>query len=55
MLRAVVVKSHCSLDSVIGRDGDDILLKNFEGKVFRYPDPIATYSPLLYFALGRNE
>lgn len=29
-------------DSIIGRDGDDILLKNFEGKVFRYPDPMAT-------------
>ena len=27
-------------DSVVGRDGDDLLLKNFEGKVFRYPDPI---------------
>ncbi|MBL0928335.1 MAG: KamA family radical SAM protein [Phycisphaerales bacterium] len=24
---------------VVGRDGDDVLLKNFEGKVFRYPDP----------------
>lgn len=22
-----------------GRDGDDILLRNYEGKVFRYPDP----------------
>ncbi len=27
-------------DCVIGRDGDDLLLKNFEGKTFRYPDPI---------------
>ncbi len=27
-------------DSVVGRDGDDILLRNFEGKVFRYPDPL---------------
>lgn len=24
---------------VIGRDGDDLLLRNYEGKVFRYPDP----------------
>ncbi|MBL8813821.1 MAG: KamA family radical SAM protein [Planctomycetaceae bacterium] len=27
-------------DTVVGRDGDDLLLKNFEGKTFRYPDPI---------------
>ena len=27
-------------NSVVGRDGDDILLKNFEGKTFRYPDPL---------------
>jgi lysine 2,3-aminomutase len=26
-------------DSVVGRDGDWILLRNFEGKTFRYPDP----------------
>ena len=26
-------------DFVAGRDGDDLLLRNFEGKVFRYPDP----------------
>lgn len=26
-------------DPVVGRDGDDLLLRNFEGKVFRYPDP----------------
>jgi lysine 2,3-aminomutase len=25
---------------VAGRDGDDLLLRNFEGKVFRYPDPL---------------
>jgi lysine 2,3-aminomutase len=24
---------------VVGRDGDDLLLRNFEGNVFRYPDP----------------
>lgn len=23
----------------VGRDGDDLLLRNFEGKTFRYPDP----------------
>lgn len=27
-------------DSVVGRDGDDIILRNFEGKTFRYPDPL---------------
>jgi lysine 2,3-aminomutase len=26
-------------ESVIGRDGDDLLLRNFEGATFRYPDP----------------
>jgi lysine 2,3-aminomutase len=26
-------------DCVVGRDGDDLLLRNFEGKVYRYPDP----------------
>jgi lysine 2,3-aminomutase len=25
---------------VLGREGDDVVLKNFEGKVFRYPDPV---------------
>jgi lysine 2,3-aminomutase len=24
---------------VIGRDGEDLLLRNYEGRVFRYPDP----------------
>jgi lysine 2,3-aminomutase len=26
-------------DFVVGRDGDDLLIRNFEGKVYRYPDP----------------
>jgi lysine 2,3-aminomutase len=26
-------------DYVVGRDGDDLLLTNFEGNVYRYPDP----------------
>lgn len=26
-------------DSVVGRDGDDLLLRNFEGQIYRYPDP----------------
>jgi lysine 2,3-aminomutase len=24
---------------VVGRDGDDLLLRNFEGKIYRYTDP----------------
>ncbi len=26
---------------VIGREGDDLLLRNYENKVFRYPDPVS--------------
>ena len=33
--------------SVVGRDGDDLLLRNFEGNVYRYPDPGGT--------LGRGQ
>jgi lysine 2,3-aminomutase len=29
-------------DAVIGRDGDDLLLKNFRGEQCRYPDPDGT-------------
>lgn len=29
-------------DSVVGRDGDDVLLRNFEGGIYRYPDPDGT-------------
>jgi lysine 2,3-aminomutase len=29
-------------DFVVGRRGDDLLLKNFEGKVYSYPDPGGT-------------
>ena len=25
-------------DPIVGRDGDDLLLRNFEGRIFRYPD-----------------
>jgi lysine 2,3-aminomutase len=25
-------------ETVVGRDGDDILLRNYEGKIYRYPD-----------------
>jgi lysine 2,3-aminomutase len=27
---------------VVGRDGDDLLLRNFEGNTYRYPDPAGT-------------
>jgi lysine 2,3-aminomutase len=26
-------------DNVVGREGDDLLLRNYEGRIFRYPDP----------------
>ena len=26
-------------DYLMGRDGDDLLIRNFEGNVYRYPDP----------------
>ena len=29
-------------DYLVGRDGDDVLIRNFEGKVYRYPDPGGT-------------
>lgn len=29
-------------DPVVGREGDDLLLRNFEGHVYRYPDPGGT-------------
>jgi lysine 2,3-aminomutase len=29
-------------DYVVGREGDDLLLKNFEGKTYRYTDPEGT-------------
>jgi lysine 2,3-aminomutase len=32
-------------DYVVGRDGDDLLLRNFRGDVFRYPDPISSDNP----------
>ncbi len=35
-------KIQLSPDFVVGRDGDDLLLKNFEGSVYRYPDPGGT-------------
>ncbi|MCI0365061.1 MAG: KamA family radical SAM protein [Phycisphaerales bacterium] len=25
----------------LGRDGDDVLLRNYEGRIFRYPDPLS--------------
>jgi len=28
-----------SPDYVVGREGDDLVLTNFENKLFRYPDP----------------
>ncbi len=30
-------------EAVVGRDGDSILLRNYEGKTYRYPDPVADH------------
>ena len=30
-------------DYIVGRDGDDLLLRNFEGGLYRYPDPGETF------------
>jgi lysine 2,3-aminomutase len=30
-------------DYYLGRDGDDVMLRNFEGRVFRYPDPVRSH------------
>jgi lysine 2,3-aminomutase len=27
-------------DSIVGREGDDLLLKNYEGCIYRYPDSV---------------
>jgi lysine 2,3-aminomutase len=32
-------KMQLAPDLIVGRDGDDLLLRNFEGKVYSYPDP----------------
>jgi len=32
-------------DYVLGHDGDDLLLTNYEGKVYRYPDPVENQTP----------
>lgn len=29
-------------DTIVGRDGDDLLLRNYEGHLYRYPDPGGT-------------
>jgi len=26
--------------TVVGREGDDLLLRNYEGNTYRYPDPM---------------
>ena len=35
-------KIQLSPDPIVGREGDDLLLRNFEGRVYRYPDPGGT-------------
>jgi lysine 2,3-aminomutase len=34
-------------DPVAGRDGDDLLLRNFEGDIYRYPDPHGSLGRML--------
>jgi lysine 2,3-aminomutase len=29
-------------EGVVGREGEDVLLRNYEGRVYRYPDPGGT-------------
>lgn len=30
---------------IVGRDGDDLLIRNYEGNIFRYPDPLPVGGP----------
>jgi lysine 2,3-aminomutase len=32
-------------DAIVGRDGDDLLLRNYAGRIARYPDPVAGDTP----------
>jgi len=32
-------------DYYIGREGDEVVLRNYEGRIFRYPDPVFPYLP----------
>jgi lysine 2,3-aminomutase len=32
-------------DYVVGREGEDLVLRNFQGKTYRYPDPVAADAP----------
>ncbi len=40
-------------DYIAGRDGDDLLLTNFEGGIYRYPDPDGTLGADKTPAMGR--
>jgi len=31
-------------DYFLGREGDEVVLRNFAGEVYRYPDPVAASS-----------
>jgi lysine 2,3-aminomutase len=35
---------------VVGRDGDDLVLRNYEGGTYRYPDPLGAEAPAADFA-----
>jgi lysine 2,3-aminomutase len=42
-------------ERIVGRDGDDLLLVNHEGKTFRYPDPLPPADPPLARGRRRQE
>ena len=41
-MRRVAAAILMAPNAVVGRDGDDLLLRNFEGGIYRYPDPDGT-------------
>jgi lysine 2,3-aminomutase len=41
-------------DYVVGRDGDDLLLTNFEGGTYRYPDPAGTTGTSQQYLRGQG-
>jgi lysine 2,3-aminomutase len=40
-------------DAVVGRQGDELLLRNFEDRVYRYPDPEGTLGAERELAAGQ--
>jgi lysine 2,3-aminomutase len=42
-------------ESVVGRDGDDLVLRNYEGRIFRYPDPGGQFGRNHYHEIREEE